>query len=74
MQRWVHLDPCEAAYDTPHLYEVGLRLVIEPVTAAPSNMSEALLHGLSLTRILVMHLSLPRDCRVALQAFGRWDY
>jgi peptide-N4-(N-acetyl-beta-glucosaminyl)asparagine amidase len=23
MQRWVHLDPCEAAYDTPHLYEVG---------------------------------------------------
>ncbi|CAL5219072.1 g835 [Coccomyxa viridis] len=23
MQRWVHLDPCEAAYDTPHLYESG---------------------------------------------------
>ena len=23
LDRWVHLDPCEDAFDTPHMYEVG---------------------------------------------------
>ena len=35
MQRWVHLDPCEAAYDTPHLYEVGSSEISSATRQAP---------------------------------------